>query len=42
MYNIGLNKFRDLAKEAHATIKCDKVILVDRVTFEEYLETFTE
>lgn len=42
MYSMGLNKFQDLAKEAGATIKCDKVVLVDRITFEEYLESFRE
>lgn len=42
MYSIGLTKFQELAKEAHATIKVDKLVLVDCQKFEEFLETFRE
>ncbi len=40
MYSIGLTKFQEFAKEAHATIKIDK--LVDCVKFEEFLDNFRE
>ena len=42
MYSIGLSKFQALAKEARAVIKCDKIVLVDRIAFEEFLESFRE
>ena len=42
MYSIGLTKFQKLAKEAHATIKVDKLVLVDCQKFEEFLESFRE
>lgn len=42
MYSIGLTKFQELAKEAHATIKVDKLVLVDCQKFEEFLESFRE
>lgn len=42
MYSIGLTKFQELAKEAHATIKVDKLVLVDCVKFEEFLNSFRE
>ncbi len=42
MYSIGLTKFQELAKEARATIKVDKLVLVDCQRFEEFLESFRE
>ena len=39
-YSLGLNKFMRMAKEANATYKLDKVVLVNRDIFEEYLEGF--
>ena len=42
MYSLGLSKFTTMAREARAVIKCDKVVLVDRIAFEEYLESFRE
>ena len=42
MYSMGMNKFQALAKEAKATYKIDKVVLVNCEIFEKYLETFRE
>ena len=42
LYSIGMTKFQELAKEAKAIIKIDKVVLVDCVRFEEFLESFRE
>lgn len=39
-YSIGLTKFQELAKEAGAVYKIDKVALVNCEIFEKYLETF--
>ena len=39
-YSLGLNKFMQMAKDANATYKLDKVVLVNRDIFEEYLEGF--
>ena len=41
-YSIGLTKFQELAKEAHAIYKIDKIVLVNCEIFERYLETFRE
>ena len=41
-YSLGLTKFQALAKEAKATYKIDKVVLVNCEIFEKYLETFRE
>lgn len=41
-YSIGLTKFQELAKEAHAIYKIDKIVLVNCEIFELYLETFRE
>lgn len=41
-YSIGLLKFQSLAREAKATYKIDKVVLVNCELFEKYLETFRE
>lgn len=42
LYSIGLTKFQQLAKEAGAVIKVDKLVLVDCRRFEEFLEFFRE
>ena len=42
LYSIGLTKFQQLAKEAGAVIKVDKLVLVDCQKFEEFLESFRE
>lgn len=41
-YSMGLSKFQTLAKEAKATYKVDKLVLVNCELFEKYLETFRE
>jgi hypothetical protein len=38
-YSMGLTKFTELAKEAKAVYKIDKVTLVNCEIFERYLET---
>lgn len=40
IYSIGLNKFIDMAREANAVYKLDKVVLVNCEIFEDYLEGF--
>ena len=40
LYSLGLTKFQELAKEAKAVYKVDKVALVNCEIFEKYLETF--
>ncbi len=42
LYSIGLTKFQQLAKEAGAVIKVDKLVLVDCRRVEEFLESFRE
>ncbi len=42
LYSIGLTKFQELAHEAHAVIKVDKIALVNCEKFEEFLESFAE
>lgn len=39
-YSLGLTKFQELAKEAKAVYKIDKVTLVNCEIFERYLESF--
>lgn len=41
-YSIGLTKFQELAKEAKAVYKIDKIALVNCDIFETFLETFRE
>ncbi|OON87475.1 hypothetical protein BXO88_04185 [Oribacterium sp. C9] len=41
-YSMGLSKFQALAREAKATYKVDKLVLVNCELFEKYLETFRE
>lgn len=40
LYSMCQSKFERIAKEAKAIYKVDKVVLVNRDIFEEYLETF--
>ena len=40
MYSMGMNKFQTLAKDARATLKIDRLVLVDLDVFDEYLESF--
>ncbi|MDY4969524.1 MAG: DUF6462 family protein [Lachnospiraceae bacterium] len=40
LYSMGVDKFEKLAKDANATYKIDKLVLVNCDIFEEYLETF--
>ena len=40
MYSMGMNKFQTLAKDAGATLKIDRLVLVDLDVFDQYLETF--
>lgn len=42
LYSLGLSKFQQLAREAKAVYKVDKVALVNCEIFERYLETFRE
>ena len=41
-YGMGLSKFQELAKEAKAIYKVDKIVLVNCEIFEQFLETFRE
>ena len=40
LYSMGINTFRETAKEAHAVIKLRKIALVDLDVFDDYLENF--
>ena len=40
IYNMGITKFTQLAKEANAIYKVDKIVLVNTEIFEKYLESF--
>ena len=40
MYSMCQNKFERMAKDAKATYKIDKLVLVNTEIFERYLETF--
>ena len=42
MYNMGLCSFRNLARDAHATYRVKKIVLVDLDQLDEYLEAFRE
>lgn len=42
LYGMGLSKFQQMAREACATYKIDKMVLVNIEKFEAYLETFAE
>ncbi len=39
-YSIGRTKLDELAKECGAFLKIDRVVLIDTIKFERYLETF--
>ena len=41
-YSIGLSKFQELAREAGAVYKIDKIALVNCDIFEKFLETFRD
>lgn len=41
-YSMGLSKFQNMAREAKATYKVDKLVLVNCELFEKFLETFRE
>ena len=41
-YSMGLSKFKAMAREAKATYKIDKLVLVNCDLFENYLENFRE
>lgn len=40
LYSMSKSKFERLAKEAEATYKIDKIVLVNRDIFEQYIENF--
>ncbi len=40
IYSMGLTKFQELAKQANAIYKLDKLVLVNCDIFEQYLESF--
>jgi len=40
MYSMCQSKFEQMARDAKATYKVDKLVLVNCDIFEEYLETF--
>ena len=40
LYSMSKSKFMHLAKEANATYKIDKIVLVNCDIFEQYIENF--
>ena len=42
LYSIGLNTFRELAKDAGAIYKVRKIVLVNTEILDEFLEAFHE
>lgn len=42
LYSMGLNTFREIAREAKATVRIKGIVLVNVEIFEEYLELFKE
>ena len=40
LYSMGMTKFQELAKEAGAIYKVNKLVLVNLDILDEYLETF--
>lgn len=42
LYSMGLSKFQQMAHEAKATYKLNKLVLVNLEKFDEYLETFAD
>lgn len=41
-YGVGLSTFQEMAKEAKAVIKHDRIVLVDTQKLEAYLNSFSE
>ena len=42
LYGMGLSKFQQIAREAKAIYKVDKIVLVNTEILDKYLETFRE
>ena len=42
LYSMGLNTFREIARDAKATVRIKGIVLVNIEIFEEYLELFRE
>jgi len=42
LYSIGLNTFRDIARDAGAIYKVKRIVLVNTELIDEFLETFHE
>lgn len=42
LYSMGITKFKQVAHEAHAVYKVDKIALVNIDKIDAYLETFAE
>lgn len=42
LYGMGLSKFQQIAREAKATYKVDKIVLVNTEILDKYMETFRE
>ncbi len=42
MYGMGLSKFQEIAKEAHATYKINQLVLVNTEILDEFLELYRE
>ena len=42
LYSMGLHSFQEIAKEAKATYKVDKIVLVNTEILDKYMETFRE
>lgn len=42
LYSMGVHSFRDIAKEAKATVKIKGIVLVNIEILDEYLELFRE
>ena len=42
LYSMGVNTFREVARDAKATVKIKGIVLVNIEIFEEYLELFRE
>ena len=42
LYSIGLNTFRDIARDAGAIYRVKRIVLVNTELIDEFLETFHE
>ena len=40
IYSMGISKFQEIAKDAKAVYKVGKLVLVNTMLLDEYLETF--